>query len=121
MTVKEIQDVLGARLFTGEENLSLVVQSACSADLMSDVMAFVKEDVVLLLTGLMNIQTIRTACLLDIQVIVFVRGKSPSDEMVNLAREEGITLLSTDYSLFLASGRLYTAGLQKGGTRVNGQ
>ena len=116
MTVAKIQEILEARLYSGGHLLNLELKSACGADLMSDVMAFVKEDVVLL-TGLVNIQTVRTASLLDIQVIVFVRGKKPSPEMIELAIESDIALLTTKYSLFLACGKLYEAGLRLGGTR----
>jgi predicted transcriptional regulator len=90
--------------------------AACGADLMSDVMAFVKEKVVLL-TGLVNPQAIRTADLMDIKVVVLVRGKSPTEDIVAMARENGMVLLSTKYSMFLACGRLYEAGLRGGGIR----
>ena len=79
-------------------------------------MAFVKDRVVLL-TGLVNPQSIRTADLLDIRVVVFVRGKTPSEDMVAMARDNGMVLLSTKYSMFLACGRLYEAGLRAGGVR----
>lgn len=116
MTVRKIVEVLDARVVAGEGELDLEVGSACGADLMSDVMAFVKEKVVLL-TGLVNPQAIRTADLMDIRVVVFVRGKSPSEDMVEMARENGMILLSTKYSMFLACGRLYEAGLKSGGVR----
>jgi predicted transcriptional regulator len=116
MTVARIVEVLDAKVFTGDDALDLEVSAACGADLMSDVMAFVKERVVLL-TGLVNPQAVRTADLLDIRVIVFVRGKSPSDDMIEMARESGMILLSTKYSMFLACGRLYEAGLRGGGVR----
>ena len=116
MTVGKIVEILDARIVTGEDNLGLEVGAACGADLMSDVMAFVKDRVVLL-TGLVNPQSIRTADLLDIRVVVFVRGKSPSEDMVEMARENGMVLLSTKYSMFLACGRLYEAGLRAGGVR----
>lgn len=116
MTVNRIVELLNARVYTGSEALDLEVQSACGADLMSDVMAFVKEKVVLL-TGLVNPQALRTADLLDIRVIVFVRGKGPSKDMIETARESGMILLSTNYSMFIACGRLYEAGLRAGGTR----
>jgi predicted transcriptional regulator len=109
-------EVLEARLISGEELLDLEVSAACGADLMSDVMAFVKEKVVLL-TGLANPQAIRTADLLDIKVVVLVRGKCPSEDLVKMARESGMALLSTRYSMFLACGRLYEAGLRGGGVR----
>lgn len=116
MTVRQIASILEAKIFTGEENLDLEVGSACGADLMSDVMAFVKERVVLL-TGLVNPQALRTADLLDIRIIVFVRGKTPTEDLVEMAAEMGMTLLSTKYSMFLACGRLYEAGLHGGGIR----
>ena len=74
MKVREIIDILDAEILTGEENLDMEIKSACGADLMSDVMAYVKENVVLL-TGLVNPQVIRTAEMMDISVVVFVRGK----------------------------------------------
>jgi len=116
MTVRKIAEILEAKVAVGEEHLDLEVGAACGADLMSDVMAFVKEKVVLL-TGLVNPQAIRTADLMDIRVVVFVRGKSPTDDLVAMARENGMTLLSTKYSMFLACGRLYEAGLRGGGIR----
>jgi len=116
MTVRRIMEVLEARMAAGDELLDLEVCAACGADLMSDVMAFVKEKVVLL-TGLVNPQAIRTADLLDIKVVVLVRGKCPTDDLIKMARENGMALLSTRYSMFLACGRLYEAGLRGGGVR----
>jgi len=116
MTVRSIAELLSARVHTGDHNLDFDVKSACGADLMSDVMAFVKEDVVLL-TGLVNPQTIRTAHLLDIPVVVFVRGKVPEQDLVDEAVRDGIVLLTTDDTLFIACGKLYEAGIRTGGTR----
>ena len=116
MTVGKIVEILDARVVAGGECMDLEVGAACGADLMSDVMAFVKDRVVLL-TGLVNPQAIRTADLLDIKVVVFVRGKTPSDDMIAMARDNGQVLLSTKYSMFLACGRLYEAGLRGGGVR----
>lgn len=110
MKLSEIQALLNARGLTGEENPELEVQSACSSDMMSDVLAFPKEHMVLL-TGLVNPQVIRTADMLDIRMVVFVRGKLPGEEALELAKECGISVLSTGYSLFNASGILYTSGL----------
>jgi hypothetical protein len=109
-------EVLEASCHTGIEHMDIEVTSACGADLMSDVMAFVKERVVLL-TGLVTSQAVRTADLLDIKVVVFVRGKIPNDEMVAMAKEADMVLLSTKLPMFLACGRLYEAGLREGGTR----
>ena len=116
MTVRRIAELLEARVHSGEDALDLDVSAACGADLMSDVMAFVKDKVVLL-TGLVNPQAIRTADLLDIRVIVFVRGKLPSGDMIETARESGMILLSSNCSMFIACGRLFEAGLRAGGTR----
>jgi predicted transcriptional regulator len=116
MTVGRIAEILEAKVAAGEDQMDLEVGAACGADLMSDVMAFVKEKVILL-TGLVNPQAIRTADLLDIRVVVLVRGKSPTADIIAMARENGMVLLSTKYSMFLACGRLYEAGLRAGGIR----
>ncbi len=116
MTVRRISEILEAKVVTGQDQFDLEVSSACGADLMSDVMAFVKEKVVLL-TGLANPQAIRTADLLDIRVVVLVRGKYPTEDIVTMSKEKGMVLLSTKYSMFLACGRLYEAGLRGGGVR----
>jgi predicted transcriptional regulator len=116
MNIRQIASILEAKIFTGQDNLDLEVNSACGADLMSDVMAFVKEKVVLL-TGLVNPQALRTADLLDIKIVVFVRGKTPTEDLIEMAREYDMILLSTKYSMFLACGRLYEAGLRAGGVR----
>ncbi|MDR0910163.1 MAG: hypothetical protein LBM77_10410 [Spirochaetaceae bacterium] len=116
MTVAEAIKVVDGAFFCGEDKGSTEVASACGADLMSDVMAFVK-DRVLLLTGLVNPQVIRTAELLDIHAIIFVRGKVPSKDMIELAEDSDIILGGTKLPMFLACGKIYEAGLQAGGTR----
>ncbi|NLD47775.1 MAG: hypothetical protein GX660_11335 [Clostridiaceae bacterium] len=109
MKVSEIVDILEAEILSGSDQ-EIDVCSACGADLMSDVMAYVKESVVLL-TGLVNPQVVRTAEMMDIKVIVFVRGKKPEEKMIELAMEKGIVIITTKYPMFLACGRLYSAGL----------
>jgi len=116
MTVAEAVKVLEGQFFCGEDKAELQVNSACGADLMSDVMAFVK-DKVLLFTGLVNPQVIRTAELLDIHCVIFVRGKIPSREMIEMAEQADIILAGTKLSMFLSCGRVYEAGLKSGGTR----
>lgn len=113
MTVKEVQEALGARVLCGEEFMERDVHNACGADMMSDVLAFVKDQSVLL-TGLCNQQVIRTAEMMDIICIVFVRGKVPDQTMVELARELEIVLLSTGHRMFSACGLLYEKGLRGG-------
>ena len=110
MTINDIKNLLDARLLTGEKMLDHEVHTACGSDMMSDVLAFVKDQAVLL-TGLMNPQVIRTAEMMDIICIVFVRGKSPDESVIKLAEEMNIAILSTGLRMFEACGRLYTNGL----------
>jgi hypothetical protein len=116
MTVADAVNILEGQFYTDQSKADLEIVSACGADLMSDVMAFVK-DRVLLLTGLVNPQVIRTAELLDIRSIIFVRGKSPSRDMIDMAEESGIILGGTKLPMFIACGKLYEGGLKTGGTR----
>ena len=116
MTVEEAVNLLEGQFFLGEDKAELEIASACGADLMSDVMAFVK-DRVLLLTGLVNSQVIRTAELLDIHAIIFVRGKVPGRDMIEMAEESDIILAGTKHSMYISCGKLYEAGLRNGGIR----
>lgn len=111
MKISEITAVLNAELYTTRHDALLDIQSACSADLMSDVMAYSRENA-LLLTGLVNPQVIRTAEMMDIKAIIFVRGKKPLEAMIELAEEKRIALMATDYPLFDASGKLYECGIR---------
>ena len=86
MTIRDITEILSAQVICGEENLEKEVHNACGSDMMSDVLAFVKDQS-LLITGLCNPQVIRTAEMMDIICICFVRGKEPDDAMVELAKE----------------------------------
>jgi Serine kinase of the HPr protein, regulates carbohydrate metabolism len=110
MRLREIVTLLNAQVITGNDLLDYEVSSACGSDLMSDVMAYVTESIVLL-TGLINQQVIRTAEMMDIKAIVFVRGKEPMESMVQLAKEKEIVLIKTGLSMYNACGRLYSAGL----------
>ena len=116
MTIAEAVRTLEGQFFWGEDRSDTEIASACGADLMSDVMAFVK-DRVLLLTGLVNPQVIRTAELLDIRCIIFVRGKTPSRDMIEMAEQAEIILAGTKLTMFLSCGKLYEAGLKAGGAR----
>ena len=116
MKVSEIMKVLDAELVYGEEFLDREVQSACGSDMMSDVLAYVKEQAVLL-TGLVNPQVVRTAEMMDMKCIVFVRGKSPDLGMIDLAEENGIPLLKTKREMFTSCGILYENGLRGGAHR----
>lgn len=113
MTVNDIKNLLDADVLCGEEYLDHEVHTACGSDMMSDVLAFVKEQSVLL-TGLCNPQAVRTAEMMDIVCIVFVRGKRPDDSIIELANERQIALLSTASRMFTACGILYENGLRGG-------
>jgi len=117
MTVAEAVSLLEGQFFCGEDSAGREITSACGADLMSDVMAFVK-DRVLLLTGLVNPQVIRTAALLDIHAVIFVRGKVPSRDMIDMATDSDIILAGTKHPMFISCGKLYESGLKDGGTRA---
>lgn len=110
MKINEIKDLLDAQVLCCEENLGREVYSACGCDLMSDVLAYVKDQAVLL-TGLVNPQVIRTAVMMDMVCIIFVRSKTPTEEMLNLARDNGIVVMCTDKRLYEACGIIYSSGL----------
>ena len=111
--LKEIIDILDGRIIYGEDLLDREVFTACGSDMMSDVLAFVKEQAVLL-TGLVNPQVVRTAEMMDMSCIVFVRGKSPDMGMIDLAEQRDIVLIGTDLEMFTSCGRLYAHGLRGG-------
>lgn len=100
-------------MLCGEDMLENEVHTACGSDMMSDVLAFVKDQSVLL-TGLVNSQVVRTAEMMDMLCIVFVRGKKPDETIVDLARERGIAVMTSPYRMFAACGRLYEQGLKGG-------
>ncbi len=110
MKISTIKELLDAEVVSGEEMLDNEVHSACGSDMMSDVLAYVKDQAVLL-TGLLNSQVIRTAVMMDMVCIVFVRDKRPTEDMIRLAEDSGIVVLSTAYRMYDACGRLYTGGL----------
>ena len=110
MTIKEAAELLGCDIIHDGHNLDKPLNSACGADLMSDVLAFAKHGS-LLLTGMVNQHVIRTAEMLDVECIVFVRGKKPTSELCVLAEQTGVTLLSSRHSLYAACGLLYEKGL----------
>lgn len=111
MKISTMKELLDAKVICGsDEDLDKCVYSACGSDMMSDVLAYVKDQAVLL-TGLVNSQVIRTAEMMDMVCIVFVRSKMPTDEMVRLAKENGIVLLATEKRMYEACGILYSNGL----------
>lgn len=110
MTLEKIKDTLQATAVTDEPALQREVLIGCASDLMSDVLAFSQSQGILI-TGLTGPQSVRTAEIADFVAVCYVFGKEPPDETVRLAELSDIPLFVTDYSLFVASGRLYEAGL----------
>ena len=110
MTIRMMKELLNANVLCGEDFLDKEVSSAFGCDLMSDVLAYVNNQAVLL-TGLVNPQVIRTALMMDMICIVFVRSKEPSAEMLELAKDSGIVIMTTDKTLYNSCGLLYSNGL----------
>ena len=110
MKISRVAELLGAQIVCCPEKADSDVHSACGSDMMSDVLAFVKDQAVLL-TGLCNPQVIRTAEMMDMRCVVFVRSKQPSEAMLELARESGIVVLTSKLRMYEACGVLYESGL----------
>lgn len=108
MELEKVLNLIDGELLIGDIKRSM--NTAFSSDLMSDVLAFVEEDTVLI-TGLINNQVIRTAEMLDLKAIIFVRGKVPAEDVIKMAEVKDITLLRTKFTLFETSGILYNNGL----------
>ncbi|NLH01280.1 MAG: hypothetical protein GX488_05190 [Clostridiales bacterium] len=113
MLIREIRDILNAELLEGEHLLDTEVHTACGSDMMSDVLAYVKDQSVLI-TGLLNQQAIRTAAMMDMVCVIFVRGKRPGEDILQVARENGIAVMTTKHRMFTTCGMLYAAGLNGG-------
>ncbi|MFA9380129.1 MAG: DRTGG domain-containing protein [Acetanaerobacterium sp.] len=113
MTVADIIRLLGATVICGEKYVEREVHNACGSDMMSDVLAYVKDQSVLL-TGLVNPQVVRTADMMDMVCVVFVRGKEPDAAIIELARERHLVLMKTGHRMFTACGILYENGLSGG-------
>ena len=111
MKLSEVRDILGAEVLYGEEELDREVFSACGSDFMSDVLAYVKNQA-LLLTGLVNPQVVRTAEMMDMKCIVFVRGKQPEENILELAQDRQLVVMATKERMYNACGLLYINGLR---------
>ena len=110
MLLSKIKEILNAEVIYGKDMLNINIRYGCGADLMSDVLAFIKEEA-LLLTGLTNSQLIKTAEIVDIKAICLVRGKNPDNDCIELAKNKKIPLLKTKLPMYEACGRLYKEGL----------
>ncbi len=110
MKLGELKEILQAEVLYGNEHLDREVKTVSAADLLSDVLAFTKAGS-LLLTGLSNPQVIRTAEMVDILAICFVRGKKPDEATIIMAKEKDIPIFCTELPMYEACGRLYKNGL----------
>jgi predicted transcriptional regulator len=110
LTLAQICELLEGTIVCGEQHVDAAVSSACGCDLMSDVLAFTKPGSVLL-TGLTNAQVVRTADMLDLKGVVFVRSKKPDESVLEMARQLGLAVILSPYPLYESCGRLYKAGL----------
>jgi hypothetical protein len=108
--LEEVRAALDAQVICGEDKLQAEIRTACGCDLMSDVLAFTEPGSVLL-TGLTNQQVIRTAEMLDLTAIIFVRDKQPDEATLQLAISKGMLVLTTPLPLYESCGRLYKLGL----------
>lgn len=111
MKVEEIAKLAEGKIIVGEKFGDREVGTAFASDLMSDVLTINTTKTMLLVTGLANIQTIRTCEMAEIKNVLFVRGKKITEEMKELAEENDIVLIETKFSSFRASGVLYTSGI----------
>lgn len=111
MRLRDIAAAVQGEVICGAERLDENVDYAFASDLMSDVLT-IKTDDFLLITGLANVQSVRTAEMSDVEYILFVCGKAVTDEMTSLAEDNGMVVIRTDYSMFKTSGILYGAGIK---------
>lgn len=112
MKIEEINSIIEGNVVTGQMPSNKEMDCAFASDLMSDVLTINTDKSLMLITGLANLQTIRTCEMSDIKVILFVRGKKVTEEMMELAAENEMILIETNYSLYRTSGLLYAAGLK---------
>ena len=112
MKISRLAESIEAEFVCGEELKDTEIKSAFGCDLMSDVLAYVKDGEGALLTGLANPQVVRTVAMMDMRCIVFVRNKKPDDKTIELAQQNNIAVLQCKYNMFTACGMLYESGLR---------
>lgn len=110
MKLSQIVDTLDAKILEGGDHLDKEITTCGASDLMSDILAGLSEGCILL-TGLTTIQVIRTAMVAGVGAVVFVRGKTPPPEVIELAKEHDLPLISSPYSMFVSCGRLHACNL----------
>ena len=118
MNLNEVIELVDGITLTTDANLNINIQGGYGADLMSDVLAASQPNAVLL-TGLTNPQVVRTAQMADFRAIIFVRGKQPQPETLELANEENMPLITSPLGMFELCGRLHKAGLPSFESKVS--
>lgn len=111
MTIQNLTEIIEGKVICCEDRISTSVEYAFASDLMSDVLTVEKENMVLI-TGLANMQAIRTSEMSDISCIVFARDKKIGEDMVTVARENNMILVECPHSVFHIAGELYKAGIK---------
>ncbi len=110
MTLQQIVDKLGATVGLGADKLDREVEHCFASDLMSDVLTL--KDTPVLITGLCNVQTIRTCDMANLDVVIFVRNKKPTEDMIELAEDNDMVLICSTYSMFKTCGLLWELGMK---------
>jgi len=111
MTLHEIKDLLQCDVLTGGDNLQVDVTQVVASDGMSEILAFAKSKE-LMITGLTNIQSIRTADIAGVSAVIYCRGKLPEKKVIEFARQKRIPVLVTKMGMFDICGVLYDKGLK---------
>lgn len=111
MKVEEIRDILQCKVLTNDRDLSLELDTVLASDGMSEILAFHCPGA-LMITGLTNIQSVRTADVADVRAVVYLRGKIPNEKSIALAQEKKILLLATQLGMFDVCGILRESGMK---------
>jgi len=112
LSLADIKDLLRAEVIVGEDKLHILVKAGTASDLMSDMLTGQNNNNVVLLTGLCNVQVIRASVIAGVAAVVLVRGKQPTPEIITQAREHGMPLFSTPFTMYTSCGRLFSKGLR---------
>jgi predicted transcriptional regulator len=111
LKLEDIKETLRAEVIVGHDKMAITAKTGTASDLMSDILRGPTNGSVLL-TGLNNIQVIRTAVIADVVAVILIRDKKPSPDMISLAGEHGLPVLSTPFTMFSSCGRLFRKGLR---------
>ncbi len=110
MILSQIVETLEAKVLTGADLLDKDINTCGASDLMSDILAGLSEGCILL-TGLTTVQVIRTAMVAGVGAVVFVRDKTPPQQVIDLAKDQSLPLISSPFSMFVSCGRLHACNL----------